>query len=287
MYTILLGDNNELTTSVKERIMQRSKLVDNLHFLVEPMYKDIDMSDFTVTMEYLMPVSREYRTETLVKSDELYKSKLEYKLPFDSALTKEAGNIEVQLTFTRVILKEDGTNVQQVRKTSPTTITVLPISAWSDIIPDGALTALDQRIIATQAMLEAANEMMNYINDSKADNMVYDVETQTLQLTSGGSANGRAINIGYVGNSVVSIALDEHGDMFVYYSNGTFENLGQVSGEACAGTYIPSYKENGTLIFELSKEPTEERIELDINENDEWHPIEGDEQPSTFVWEML
>ena len=72
MYTILLNETNELITSVKERIMQRSKLVDNLHFLVEPDYKGIDMSDFTVTMEYILPVSREYKTESLVKSEALY-----------------------------------------------------------------------------------------------------------------------------------------------------------------------------------------------------------------------
>ena len=40
MYTILVNDDNTLTTSVRERIMQRSKLVDSLHFLVEPTYKE-------------------------------------------------------------------------------------------------------------------------------------------------------------------------------------------------------------------------------------------------------
>ena len=67
MYTILVGESNELVTSVKERIMQRSKLVDNLHFLVEPTYKGIDMSGFTAMLEYITPVGREYRTEVLVK----------------------------------------------------------------------------------------------------------------------------------------------------------------------------------------------------------------------------
>ena len=143
MYTILLNETNELITSVKERIMQRSKLVDNLHFLVDPIYKGIDMADFTVMMEYILPVSREYKSEVLVKSDELYKEKLEYKLPFDTCLTKEAGDIEVQLTFVKVSLDADGNNIQQVRKTSPTTIKILPISAWSDIIADSALGAID------------------------------------------------------------------------------------------------------------------------------------------------
>ena len=159
MYTLLLNESNELITTVKERIMQRSKLVDNLHFLVAPAYKGIDMSDFTVMMEYLMPVSREYKSEILVKSDALYKDMLEYKLPFDTCLTKEAGSIEVQLTFTRLTLDAEGNNIQQVRKTSPASIKILPITAWSDIIPDEALTALDQRIIMTQAMIEAASEL--------------------------------------------------------------------------------------------------------------------------------
>ena len=50
MYTILITDQNEMITTIKERIMQRSKLVDNLHFLVDPMYKGIDMADCTVLL---------------------------------------------------------------------------------------------------------------------------------------------------------------------------------------------------------------------------------------------
>ena len=72
MYTILVTNENELKVTVKERIMQRSKLVDSFHFLVDQLYKDnIDMTDFTVTMEYVLPVSKKYVTETLVvKLDE-------------------------------------------------------------------------------------------------------------------------------------------------------------------------------------------------------------------------
>ena len=76
MYTILVNNDNTLVTSIKERIMQRSKLVDSLHFLADTIYKDIDMTDFTVTLEYVLPVSKEYKTEILVRSEELYKDKL-------------------------------------------------------------------------------------------------------------------------------------------------------------------------------------------------------------------
>ena len=61
MYTILVNDDNTLTTSVRERIMQRSKLVDSLHFLVSPTYKELDMTDFTVTLEYVLPISKKYK----------------------------------------------------------------------------------------------------------------------------------------------------------------------------------------------------------------------------------
>lgn len=84
MYTFLINEDNTLSCSVNERIMERSKQVDTLHFLADPTYKDVDMSDFTVYMEYLLPISKRYKTEILVKSKELYKNKLEYKLPIDT-----------------------------------------------------------------------------------------------------------------------------------------------------------------------------------------------------------
>ena len=58
------------------------------------------MKDCTVVMEYILPVSKKYRTEFLVASEELYKDYVEYTLPFDTKLTSEAGDIEVQLTRT-------------------------------------------------------------------------------------------------------------------------------------------------------------------------------------------
>ena len=94
MYTILINEDNTLTASVVERVMQQSKLVDTLHFLADPEYKGKDMRDYVVMLEYRLPVSKKYRTEFLTLSDELYKNKLEYKLPFDTALTSEAGVIE-------------------------------------------------------------------------------------------------------------------------------------------------------------------------------------------------
>lgn len=203
MYTILVKDTNELTTTVKERIMQRSKLMDTLHFLVDPLYKEINMADFTVMMEYILPVSKKYHTELLTLSEELYKEKLEYKLPFDTNLTKEAGNIEVQLSFTKVDLDTDGNSIQYVRKTSPTTITIVPISAWSDIVPDEALNEIDAKMLQIQGQIKALDEFNSTIAATKADNIIMDEETHELYLTAEGVQIGDKISMEAMGDILV------------------------------------------------------------------------------------
>ena len=284
MYTILLNDTNELITSVKERIMQRSKLVDSLHFLVDPTYKGLDMSGFTVMLEYLLPVSREYHSEILVKSDALYKEKLEYKLPFDTCLTKEAGNIEIQLTFVKVSLDADGNNTQQVRKTNSTTIKILPISAWSDIVADNALGAIDQRLIQAEAMINAVGEMAQQLDSTKADNITYNEEDNYIQLTANGTPIGDKIILKTVGTNVTSIEVNDGGELIVHYSDGTSKNIGKVGGE-CAGVYVPSYSEDGILTFTLSDKAGEPSYSFDIDSSNDWNPV-GDGK-TTYIWNQL
>lgn len=199
IYTILINKNNELIPTIIERIMQKSKLVDSLHFIVEPNYKGKDISTFTVLLEYNTPVTHEYHSEILTLSSELYDGMLEYKLPFDTNLTKEAGNIEVQLTFSKVDLNEFGKPVQMVRKTSTTFISITPTAAWSDFVPDGLLTPLDQRILAQQAQIQQLEEIANTLDMTKADNLSYTQDK--LQLTANGKKIGTPVTITSSGSS--------------------------------------------------------------------------------------
>lgn len=284
MYTILLNESNELITSIRERIMQRSKLVDSLHFLVNPIYKGINMSDFTVMMEYILPVSREYKTEILVKSDELYKEKLEYKLPFDTCLTREAGKIEVQLTFVKVELDTDGKSKQLVRKTSPATITIVPISAWSDIIPDNALTALDQRLIMVDSMINAANEMNNYLSETKADNIVVNKETNTIQLTANGMPIGDAVE--YSSCGIKSFDVDENDNITITMMNGKVIDLGHITG-ASGATFTPHISDDLILSWSNDK-GLENPAPVDISPFNNWVELGDDGETETqYTWEMI
>lgn len=287
MYTILVSEDNELITTIKERIMQRSKLVDKLHFLVPQQYKEYDMNEFSAMLEYILPVSKELHTEVLDKSKELYKDHIEFTIPIDTSITKEAGSVELLLTFVSVEKLSDGQVVQRVRKVSPTSIQIIPVPAWCEIIPDSALSALDQRLLKVEAMMMAANEMTQMLSDTKADNIKYDKATNTLQLTSNGNLIGDQITLSNVGSKLESITVDEDGNLIVHYSDGGSENIGKINGGACAGVYIPSFSDDGILTFTLSDKAGESSYEFDIDKSNNWNPVESEYKSSSYIWEKL
>lgn len=193
MYTILVTESNELITSVRERIMEKSKLVDSLHFLVETNYKNINMSDFTVVMEYILPKSKEYKIEQLRLSDNLYKNRLEYKLPFDTCLTKESGEIQIQLTFSKSEMDAEGNITQYVRHVSPTTITIIPLEAWSEMIPDESLSNVAQIFLKMDSQIKELRDIAISIDENQPDNLTY--EEGYLQLSKNGEGIGDKIKI--------------------------------------------------------------------------------------------
>lgn len=195
-YIIIVENDNSLYGSQKRRIMQREKLFNTLWFLVPQYYNGYDMSQCTVTMRYLLPISKIFRTETLKLSNERYKEDyLKYVLPVDTCLTKEFGEIELNLTFTMLDVDDNGKIVQRVRKTDNHLLKITPVPDWDSVVPDEALSALDERIIKLDAQMKALDERNKVIADTKADNIKYNTDTNELQLTSNGNAIGDKVTI--------------------------------------------------------------------------------------------
>ena len=194
-YVIIVEDDNSLYGSQKCEIMQREKLFNKLWFLVPPYYNGYDMSQCTVTMRYLRPISKEFEMETLVLSDEGYKDYLKYVLPIDTNLTKEFGDLKLNLTFTMVNVDDDGNIVQHVRKTKNHILHITQLSDWDSIIPDRALLALDQRILKQDAQIKALSELAISVDNNKVDNLMYDEIEDTLQLTSNGVGVGNKVSV--------------------------------------------------------------------------------------------
>ena len=216
MYVILVNPDDSLYGSKKERLMQRQKLVNKIVFIVDSVYNDIDMTDATVMLEYLLPVSKKYETEILTLSKEKYNGCfLQYELPLDTKLSSEAGEVELQLTFVKTELDEYGKGIQRVRKTSTTTINIIPISAWSDIIPDAALSSLDERLIKLDAQMRGLNDFVNVLNDNKVNDLSYDEVEETLKLTSNGKPVGKGVSVKDIlddGIPVVDLGSNENTD---------------------------------------------------------------------------
>lgn len=197
MYVILVENDNSLYGSCKSKIMQREKLFNKLCFLVAPYYNGYDMSQCTVTMRYLLPISREFVTETLVLSEDKYKEYLKYVLPIDTNLSKECGDIELNLTFTMVDSDDNGNVVQRVRKTDSYFLNISQIPDWDSLVPDSALSALDQRILKQDAQIKALADLANVLdgNVNIVDNLVYDDVNSTLQLYANGMGVGDKVSV--------------------------------------------------------------------------------------------
>jgi hypothetical protein len=194
-YVIIAENDGSLYGSCKKKIMQREKLFNKLWILVPPCYNGFDMSQCTVTMRYLLPISKEFRTETLVLSDELYEEYLKYVLPVDTNLTKEWGDIELNLTFTMLDVDNDGNIVQRVRKTDNHTLTITKIPDWDSIVPDSALSAIDQRIIMQTAQIKALESLAETLGESKVDDLVYNKTDETLHLSANGKTIGSKVSV--------------------------------------------------------------------------------------------
>lgn len=213
MYTILVNDDNTLYGSCKRKIMQREKLVNKLCFLVAPYYNGYDMSKFTVTMRYLMPISREFKTETLVLSEERYEECLKYVLPIDTCFTKEWGDTELNLTFTMLDTDEEMNIVQRVRKTGNHILTITKLPDWDSIVPDSALSALDQRILKQDAQIKALADLANVLDNNQVDNLVYDDINDVIHLSSKGKAIGNKVSVrNMLDDGIPVVELDSEGN---------------------------------------------------------------------------
>lgn len=194
-YVIIVNNDNSLYGSQKRKIMQREKLFNELWILVPQYYNGFDMAKCTVVMRYLLPISKEFRTETLTLSQERYEDCLKYVLPINTDITKEFGQVEMNLTFTMLTVDDYGGIVQHVRKTDNHILTVTQLPNWDNFVPDSSLAAIDQRILAQDAQIEALKELANVINTNKADNIVYDKNKETLQLSSNGVEIGDKVSV--------------------------------------------------------------------------------------------
>lgn len=207
MYTILIKPDDTLVATSREPIYHRESLIHKLRFLVDPEYKDgdeiLDMRGYVCTLEYRTPISKTYVPVILTPSVDLYKEKVEYILPIDTAITSEVGNVELKLSWIRLEVGNDGSFKERARKTPTIGIEILPVAQWGDYIADSKLDILAQVLLKNQAQNEEMKQYIDQIQQlaqynaiTKADNMKATEDengNQVLQLQSMGMPIGNPV----------------------------------------------------------------------------------------------
>ena len=177
MYTLKISDDNTVTTTVKETLIERSNYVDRIQIVTNKLYREqIDMSDTTVYMKYKLPVSNKIKMTQLTVNDLEYETNyIQYLIPVDAGLTAEAGDIEVSFTFLKLVANDDGTYTSYIRKTTSGVIHITPLTQFDKYEPSELFTEIDQRLLAMEGMIKDLNAQ----NKAAYEGMVKDIRLNT------------------------------------------------------------------------------------------------------------
>lgn len=213
MYTLLISENGSVTTTVYETIMQRSTNFNNIQVLIKKMYKGVDITNASIYMKYVLPISKKIKMMHLeLASDNYLSDHLQYIIPGNTLLTAEPGEIKVTFSIVKAGTTEDGQPAVAVEKTGEGTIKITPVAQWADFVPDEMLDEIDQRLI----MLEARQKDQDALHQEMFQEMVNDVRLDTdnkkLILTNKTGDIGAGVNVDdlsdLISNNIVGTDLD-------------------------------------------------------------------------------
>lgn len=127
---------------------------------------------------------------------------------------------------------------------------------------------------------------INNLNENKADDIYYDEDSRSIQLTANGELIGNRVELPDNGSSgIVDCKIDENDHLVVTLSDGRIIDAGYI-GSADGVTFIPHISENNILTW-TNDGGLDNPAPVDLNPFDEWSEIDGDAAESDYVWETL
>ena len=185
MYTLKISDDNTVTTTVKETLIERSNYVDRIQIVTNKLYREqIDMSDTTVYMKYKLPVSNKIKMTQLTVNDLEYETNyIQYLIPVDAGLTAEAGDIEVSFTFLKLVANDDGTYTSYIRKTTSGVIHITPLTQFDKYEPSEMFTEIDQRLLAIEGYIKDLDALNKATYENAVKDIRLDTEKRKVTLT--------------------------------------------------------------------------------------------------------
>ena len=204
MYTLRITDDNNVITTVKESLMEKSNCVNSIQIIINKLYKEqINMTDTTAYMKYVLPVTKKIKMAQLIADTTTDESHILYTIPVTANISAEPGDIEVSFTFLKLVRDEESdTTTSYVRKTESGLIHITKLAQFDSYEPSEMLTELDQRILALMATAEDIKKLGQATYDNMPIDMKLDSEAKKLTLVNANGNTGDGVGIADLSDSI-------------------------------------------------------------------------------------
>lgn len=204
MYTLRITDDNNVITTVKESLMEKSNCVNSIQIIINKLYKEqIDMTDTTAYMKYVLPVTKKIKMTQLIADTTTDESHILYTIPVTANISAEPGDIEVSFTFLKLVHDEESdTTTSYVRKTESGLIHITKLAQFDSYEPSEMLTELDQRILILMATAEDIKKLGQATYDNMPIDMKLDSEAKKLTLVNANGNTGDGVGIADLSDSI-------------------------------------------------------------------------------------
>lgn len=204
MYTLRITDDNNVITTVKESLMEKSNCVNSIQIIINKLYKEqIDMTDTTAYMKYVLPVTKKIKMTQLIADTTTDERHILYTIPVTANISAEPGDIEVSFTFLKLVHDEESdTTTSYVRKTESGLIHITKLAQFDSYEPSEMLTELDQRILALMATAEDIKKLGQATYDNMPIDMKLDSEAKKLTLVNANGNTGDGVGIADLSDSI-------------------------------------------------------------------------------------
>ncbi len=153
-------------------------------------------------------------------------------------------------------------------------------------VEDSGMVPYEDSGISDKYYNEIINKLtatIDELNETKADNIVYNEQDNTLQLSANGQPIGDQIQATLSSCGIKSFDVDENNNITITLIDDRIINLGNIEG-ASGVTFIPHIDEYGILTF-TNDGGLENPPPFDLNCRDEWFEDSDDYTSEDYFWE--
>lgn len=214
----------------------------------------------------------------------------------DDTITEvQFSNRDMNHSITKCVYEKNGVKMCDI----PDTILQLPKNLVAYAYADGATVKcvkfavmkrpIPEGYVAGQTediedKLTQIDIRLDALDENKADNIYYDEDTQSIQLTSNGRPIGDAVD--YASCGIKEFHVDENDNITITLVDGRVIDLGQIVG-ASGATFIPHISDDLILSWTNDK-GLDNPPPVDLSPFNDWVELGDDgETSSQYTWEFI